>query len=75
MTKNEIMNSFVDLTFKLSPENLTCDGELSKRQVKTKLRKLKAEWKRLEKQLGKSMSESEVWAWYMQNKNNPSGKK
>jgi hypothetical protein len=75
MKKNEIMNLLVDLAIKLSPENLTCDGELSKSQVQIRLRQIRAEWKQLEKQLRRSITESEVWVWYSNNKNRPSRNK
>lgn len=68
MTETELMNALVNLASRLSPENLTCDGELSKRQVQIRLRQIKAEWKDLEKQLGRSITEDEVWRWYMQNR-------
>lgn len=54
---------FLNLAGQLSPENLTCDGELSRSQVNAKLKKLKAEWAKLEKQVGRSVSEDETWNW------------
>ena len=71
----EIMNAFLTLASQLSQENLTCDGELSKRQVQIKLRQLRTEWKRLENQIGRTMTEDEVWQWYLNNKDNPSFQK
>lgn len=44
----------------LSPENLTCDGELSKSQVATRLRGLKAEQKKLTKELGRCPTDTEL---------------
>lgn len=45
----------------LSPENLTCDGEASPRYVASRRRALKAEWKALEVEVGRRITEDEVW--------------
>jgi len=57
----EIQKKFLELACDLSPENLTCDGELSRSRVNQKLRLLKAAWKALEKQVGRQVTEDEVW--------------
>jgi len=44
-----VRNAFDSILGELSPENLTCDGELSKTRIAQKLRRLNAEWKALEK--------------------------
>lgn len=46
----------------LSPENLTCDGELSERQVAQRLRELMAEQAKLVKELGRRPTDAEL-AW------------
>jgi hypothetical protein len=53
---------FLNLTAQLSPENLTCDGELSRSQVVQKKRRLDAQWATLEKTVGRKVTEDEVWA-------------
>jgi hypothetical protein len=57
----EIQKKFLQLACDLSPENLTCDGELPRSRVNQKLRILKAAWKALEKQVGRQVTEDEVW--------------
>lgn len=59
-TEDELMNHLGILAGELSPENLCCDGELSRTAVKQKLRELKAEWKEVEKKLGRKVSEYEA---------------
>ena len=63
MNEKEIMEKFVDLACRLSPENLSCDGEAPRSYINRKLRQIKQEWRELEMKLGKSMSETEVWNW------------
>jgi hypothetical protein len=53
---DKIMQHFLVLARQLSPENLTCDGELIQSQVQDKRRQLQARWKRLEKKLGRTRS-------------------
>ncbi len=45
----------------LSPENLTCDGELSQAVVKTKKRRLQGELRKLFAELGRQVGEEEVF--------------
>ena len=61
-TEAEIMRWFGRLTSELSPENLSCDGELSRSAVAKKLSGLKQVWKYLEAKLGRSMTEAQVYA-------------
>lgn len=63
-TEDQAMERFLDLAIKLSPENLTCDGELKSSAVRTKLRALKEEWDRTEQALGRRVTEDQVWDWY-----------
>lgn len=55
----ELTKSFEDLACRLSPENLACDGEIPQWQVKIRLRKIQAEWKALENEAGRRVSEME----------------
>ena len=56
-----IFDKFLDLASDLSPENLCCDGEASKTYIAQKLRRIKKEWKALENQVGRKVTEDEVW--------------
>jgi hypothetical protein len=47
-----LYEAFVNLVCALSPENLSCDGELSRTQVNKKLAGIRREWKALEKMAG-----------------------
>ena len=47
----------------LSPENLTCDGELTKTQIRTKSSKLNKELKSLFKEYGRPVMEEEALGW------------
>ena len=65
----DIKDKFFRLAGDLSPENLTCDGELSDSQVAKKYKALKKEWVILEKKVGRAVSEDEVWNWYIEDNN------
>jgi hypothetical protein len=59
-TEDEYMNWFASLSGELSPENLSCDGELNRTQINAKLRKIRGEWKQLEKRFGRKVTEDEA---------------
>lgn len=59
-TEQEVMLYFEQLVGELSPENLTCDGELSRSMVQAKLRNIRGAWKELEKIIGRKVTEDEV---------------
>ena len=52
---------FVYLLEALSPENLHEDGEISIRQARQKETKFLKQWKLLEKEIGREVTEEEVW--------------
>jgi hypothetical protein len=58
----KIRESFERLVCELSPENLCCDGELSKTQVRAKLAGIRREWKALEKLAGRKVAQDEIEA-------------
>lgn len=63
-----VLDKFVQLANKLSPENLHCDGEISRSQAAQRKRQIEAEWRQLEKEAGYapgSISEDAVWRQYM----------
>lgn len=57
----EHYEKFLDLSCALSPENLHCDGEISIAEANRKYRRLMTEWKALEKEVGREVTEDEVW--------------
>lgn len=57
---DEQKKKFERLACALSPENLYCDGECSHREAMRKQKKLVAEWRKLEKEVGRRVSEYEV---------------
>lgn len=54
--------ALLDLACQLSPENLCCDGELPKAEVAKRYRALVVKWQAIEKDVGRTISEGEVWA-------------
>ena len=52
---------FLDLACALSPENLSCDGMASPSQMKRRSREINTQWVELEAQVGRKVSEQEVW--------------
>ena len=60
-SEKEILNDFAGLACRLSPENLCCDGEISRAEVNRRFRQIQKEWKALEKELGREVSEDQVW--------------
>jgi hypothetical protein len=59
-TEKELMDVLSILCAELSPENLSCDGELSMSAMKKKASAIKAEWKEVEYLLGRKVSEGEA---------------
>ena len=55
------LSKFKGLSSMLSPENLSADGELSQSAVRKRKRFLLSEWKRLERKVGRVITEDEVW--------------
>ena len=56
----ELQDAFNRLCGRLSPENLHCDGEISRAEAGRRYRQIMQEWKVLEKQAGRSVSQHEV---------------
>jgi len=61
----EEKRKFLRIASRLSPENLSCDGELSKRETNRRYQECLKEWRELEKENGIKTSEDEVWNWWM----------
>jgi hypothetical protein len=56
---------FLELCSALSPENLSCDGELSRAETDRKSKKLHGQWRNLEHRLGVQVFEQDVWDTYL----------
>ena len=65
MLTDEIMQKFSRLCSRLSPENLHCDGEISKSQANARYKQIMREWKALEAECGQQVSEDDVWNWFL----------
>lgn len=55
----ELTRAFSDLSCRLSPENLHCDGEITRAQAQRRYNQIMKEWKALEKKAGRKVAESE----------------
>ena len=56
-TEKGLMELFSMMNGDLSPENISCDGELSKTAVAKRFREINAAWKFCEKQLGRKVAQ------------------
>ncbi len=63
--EKEMLDRFLDLASALSPENLTCDGELSAAESNRRYKQLMKEWRALEHQFGRKVDEDEIWGIYI----------
>ena len=63
-----IMGDLLNLACALSPENLHCDGEISIAQARAKHGKIMAKWHALEKELGYTVTEEEVYGYHIKNR-------
>lgn len=59
----ELKRKFLDLYCALSPENLSCDGELPEDQVREQKAVLRKQWQALEAEMGRDVSDDEVETW------------
>jgi hypothetical protein len=59
----KLLEKFAGLASRLSPENLHCDGEISKAEARRKEQGVRREWKALEDAQGPqfAISEDEIW--------------
>jgi len=60
-TERDILEDIRRVYTSLSPENLTCDGELSPTAVKTKKKRLQEELRKLFAELGREVGEEEAF--------------
>ena len=64
-TETELMDALAALCSDLSPENLSCDGELSRTQINAKYAAIRGEWREIEKKLGRMVSDEEAERYWM----------
>jgi len=62
----ENKKAFINLVCRLSPENLACDGEISEPEIDLRYAQCMREWRALEKQVGRKVSEEEAEKWAYQ---------
>jgi len=60
---DEQKKQFESLSCQLSPENLCCDGELSREESDERYREIMKEWRQLERECGQHVTEDDVWSW------------
>ena len=60
--ESSILNDIRRVYSNLSPENLSCDGELGQTEVRNKYAALTRELKQLERELGRKVSEEQAFA-------------
>lgn len=58
---NEQYERFLKISVAMSPENLYEDGEITPQEVAVKEKNLLAQWKALEAEVGRSVTETEIW--------------
>lgn len=56
----DLQDAFENLLCALSPENLSCDGEASKAQIRAKIASINEQWTRLETKAGRPVPRAEV---------------
>ena len=61
MNTEEIWAKLRSLTMQLSPENLHCDGEISRSQANARRREIMKQWKECERELGHKVTEDQVY--------------
>lgn len=60
-TEAEIIRDLQDVECAMSPENLTCDGECSPSEVRSRSAALKRKRATLVKELGREPTDQELW--------------
>lgn len=57
--------AYIELAMRLSPENLTCDGELKRAAIVRRHREILREWAVLNKKVCRKVTEEEVEGWML----------
>lgn len=58
---DSLQERFLALSCQLSPENLACDGERSRADQRKVRAAIMKEWRALEAEAGRKVTEAEVW--------------
>lgn len=61
MMSFDLFQQFFSLSCQLSPENLHCDGEISPAEAQRKYVRLMKQWRALEAEAGRAVTEDELW--------------
>jgi hypothetical protein len=61
---DEMYQKFLDLTNRLSPENLACDGEATQAEIEKEYASIMKSWRSLEVIAGRKVTEDEIWQRY-----------
>lgn len=59
-----VRERFIALEARLSPENLSSDGEASRAEQRRRLAEIRREWKVLEREVGRTVEAAEVDRWW-----------
>ena len=62
-TKEQLLSELKRIECRLSPENLTCDGELPRSEVRRRAAQLNRERKTVIAKLGYEPSDNEIWGY------------
>lgn len=65
----EIMDDILMVYGQLSPENLSCDGELPRRLVQRRYADLQRQLRALETEMGRKVTEGEAYSWAVTSRN------
>ena len=63
MLTQHLKELFFDLAVQLSPENISCDGELSSSAVNRRRRSIMKKWGELEREAGEIVTETRAWSF------------
>ena len=63
ITQEQQQHAFIQMACELEPERLYCDGERSKTDANRVYKRIMKEWKALEKVVGRTVDQYEVYGW------------
>lgn len=59
--QHRLFKMFLEIANAMNDENMAGDGEFSKDEIEKRRRRLESDWKYLERQLGRKVSQQEIW--------------
>ncbi len=68
VAEQNLLQDIHNIYCELSPENISCDGELSPSHIKRRYADCHKRLRALFKTLGRSISEDESWNWFIDRK-------